>query len=116
DDSIAPETVQAVKKATVFVRVEGDGWTVSGSGFVVSADAGTVLVATNHHVAVPTPPAGARPSAKPPVVTAVFDSGTAAERSYPATVAAADPERDLAVLRVAGVKDAPRPIAYTEPP
>ncbi len=116
DDAIAPDTVGAVKKATVFIRVEGNGWSVSGTGFVVSADAGTVLIATNDHVAAPTPPPGSRPSPKPAAVTVVFDSGTSTEKSYPAAVAAVDPERDLAVLRVAGVKDAPRPISYAEPP
>jgi S1-C subfamily serine protease len=113
DDSIAPETVAAIKAATVYVRVEGDGWGGSGSGFVVAADKERLLVVTNHHVAVKLPP-GARP--KPSVVSVVFGSGTAAEREYPATVVASDEERDLAVLRVAGVKDAPKPIAYTEPP
>ncbi|WP_246522955.1 S1C family serine protease [Gemmata palustris] len=113
DDTLAPETVAAVKRASVYVRVEGDGWSGSGSGFVVAADKDRVLVVTNHHVAVKRPP-GAR--AKPPEVSVVFGSGTAAEREYPATVVAADEERDLAVLRVTGVKDPPKPIAYTDLP
>ncbi|MDB5309542.1 MAG: serine protease [Gemmataceae bacterium] len=113
DDVIAPETVATIKAATVYVRVEGDGWGGSGSGFVVAGDKERVLVVTNHHVAVKLPP-GARP--KPPAVSVVFGGGTAAEREYPATVVGADEERDLAVLRVAGVTDAPRPITYTDPP
>ncbi|WP_439625363.1 S1C family serine protease [Gemmata sp.] len=113
DDALAAETVAAVKAASVYVRVEGDGWGGSGSGFVVAADKDRVLVVTNHHVAVKVP-AGARP--KPPVVTVVFGSGTRAERECPATVVAADEDRDLAVLRVAAVKDAPLPIAFANPP
>ncbi len=114
DDSIAPETVEAVKKATVFIRIEGDGWGGSGSGFVVSADEKRVLVATNHHVAVPKLPPGVRAGAKPVTLTVVFDSGTKTERSYSATVAAGDAELDLAVLRITGVKDAPRPLASAD--
>jgi len=114
EEAITPETVAAIKKATVFVRVEGDTWAATGSGFVVAADDKGVLVATNHHVASPTPPAP-RPGARA-TLTVVFDSGTKAERSYPAAVAASDADRDLAVLRVVGVKDAPTPIAYADPP
>src|SRR5262249_41212320 len=45
-----------------------------------------------------------------PTVTLVFGSGTAQERSAPAEVVADDSEDDLAVLRVKGLKDLPRPI------
>ncbi len=113
DDGITPETVAAIKAATAYIRVEGDGWSGSGSGFVVIADKDRVLVVTNHHVAVKLPP-GVRP--KPPTVSVVFGSGTSTEREYPATVVASDEDRDLAVLRVAGVKDAPKPILYANPP
>lgn len=116
DDSIAPETLDAVKKATVFVRIEGDGWSASGSGFVVHADPTAVLIATNQHVVSVPPSVGAAPGAKPSRIRVVFDAGLPTERSYAAAVAASDAERDLAVLRVAGVKDAPPPIAYTQPP
>jgi len=107
-DAIPPETVDAMKQATVFIRVAGDGWAATGSGFVVSGDDQALLIATNDHVAVPRPGKA--------TITVVFDSGTKTERSYPAQVAAADPERDLAVLRVAGVKAPPKPVAYNEPP
>jgi len=112
DDGIAPETVLAVKKATVLVLVKGDGWEASGSGFVVAADDRRVLVATNQHVVVPKP--GARAGTKAGSVTVVFDSGTKAERSYRATVAAAQADPDLAVLGVEGVKDAPKPLAHAD--
>jgi S1-C subfamily serine protease len=111
DDGIAPETVVAVKKATVLVLVKGDGWESSGSGFVVAADERRVLVATNQHVVVPKHVPVTRSGPKPAFVTVVFDSGTKAERSYRATVAVAEADPDLAVLRVEGVKDAPKPVA-----
>jgi len=109
DDALVPATVAAVKKASVYIRAEGDGWGATGSGFVVAADGKGLLIATNHHVAVPDPPPAAK-SGKPVALSVVFDSGTKAEREYPATVVGADAERDLAVLWVVGVKDPPRPI------
>jgi len=113
DDAIAPETVAAIKRSSVFVRVEGDGWSGSGSGFVVAADKERVLVVTNHHVAVKHPP-GAGPKASK--ISVVFGSGTVSEKEYPALVAASDEDRDLAVLRITGVKTLPKPIPYINPP
>ncbi len=113
DDALPPEVVDAVKKATVFVRVEGDGWSATGSGFVVSGSEQAVLIATNHHVITPDSPIRA---GKPPAISVVFDSGTKTERAYPVTVVASDSERDLAVLRVTGVKDRPRAIPMTDVP
>jgi S1-C subfamily serine protease len=115
-DGIAPETVEAIKKAAVFIRVEGDGWSGSGSGFVIHDDTRGVLIATNQHVISSTPPLGVVASAKPVKLTVVFGSGTKEERSYAGAVVAADVERDLAVVRVDGVKDAPKPVAYNDSP
>ncbi|WP_439629545.1 S1C family serine protease [Gemmata sp.] len=122
DDGISPATVTALKRATVFVRVEGAGWKATGSGFVVAADKDSVLVATNHHVvALPEnekrrlSPTELVRSLKVPTVTAVFDSGTRAEVSARAEVLAADPFFDLAVLRVTGLKDPPAPIDTATP-
>jgi S1-C subfamily serine protease len=113
DDAISPEVLRAVKQATVYIRVEGPDWSRSGSGFVVRADGGTVLVVTNHHVA------GKRPAVKTapagPAITIVFDSGTRSERSYAGELVASDAERDLAVLRVAGVKEVPKPVGIADP-
>jgi S1-C subfamily serine protease len=95
EDAITPDIVRSVKQATVYIRVEASDWDKSGSGFVVAADGGTVLVVTNHHVAVKRPAGG---GAKPPSIKIVFDSGTKSERSYVADIVAADAERDLAVL------------------
>jgi S1-C subfamily serine protease len=110
DDAITPETVEAVKKATVFIRVEGEDWSASGSGLVVAGADTTVLIATNDHVATAKPPTGKA------TLTVVFDSGAKTERSYTAELVTTDTERDLAILRVTGVKDPPRPIVYNDPP
>jgi S1-C subfamily serine protease len=104
DDAITPEVVQAVKQATVYIQIESTTGGKSGSGFVVSADGGTCLIATNHHVA-------AKRAVGAPAIKVVFDSGTKTERSYSAEIIASDSDRDLAVLNVTGVKDAPKPVA-----
>lgn len=96
----------------MFVRVEAGDWSATGSGFVVAGDDKALLVATNDHVASARPPG----AGKPVTVTVVFDSGTKAERTFAAQIAAADPEHDLAVLRVTGVKTPPRPVPYAAPP
>jgi len=122
-DTISPETVAAVKHATVFVRVQGSNWKASGSGFVIAADKDSVLIATNHHViALPEndkkhlTPAELAKSLKVPTVTAVFDGGTKTELSVKAEVIAADQENDLAILRVKGLNAPPTPISYANPP
>ncbi len=124
DDAIPPDTVAAVKHATVFVRVQGPTWKASGSGFVVSTDKDSVLVATNYHVIAPADydkkprpgPTELMKSLRAPTVSVVFDSGTKTEVTAKAEVIAADPENDLAVLRITGLKDPPKPIAYADPP
>jgi S1-C subfamily serine protease len=124
DDSIPPETVDAVKKATVFVRVQGAGWKASGSGFVVAAEKDYVLVATNYHV-IASPefekkprltPAELSKSLKSPTITGVFDGGTNTEQSLKAEAIAADPEADLAILKITGLKKLPEPIDLAGPP
>ena len=54
DDSIPPETLAAIKKATVFVKVEVEGESYRGSGFVVKNENGALYIVTNHHVIEPT--------------------------------------------------------------
>jgi hypothetical protein len=78
DESISPEIVDHVKKATVFIRIESDTSISSGSGFVIGSDGKNVLIATNHHVAVPKASPNAKTSieAKAAPITVVFDSGT----------------------------------------
>lgn len=50
---MSPGVLANVKKATVFVRVESKGVTVSGSGFVTQVEGDSALVVTNHHVIEP---------------------------------------------------------------
>jgi hypothetical protein len=133
EDSLTPETLAALKHATVFVKVEAKGISASGSGFVIQAAGDRALLVTNHHVVEPTfevevgdlpgrrrGPRGILPPSRSPrsvlvrvkdaTVNVVFDSGTAGERSARAEVVAVDPEHDLAVLQVTGLKDPPPPL------
>src|SRR5438552_2353811 len=124
DDNLPVDTLVAVKRATVFVQVTGANWKGSGSGFVVAADKDSVLIATNHHVvAGPESDKKARVSPtelarslKQVKVAVVFDSGTTTEVTAKAEPIAADADNDLAVLRVTGLRDKPKPINYTAQP
>jgi len=122
-------TLDALKRAAVFVRVEAGNELASGSGFLARVDGTTGFVVTNHHViapereriivvqrpSLPRPPNSRippRPSRggttiivqtkgfENPTYTLVFNSGTPEEKSYPAEVAADDPQADLAILRI----------------
>ncbi len=153
EEAIPPETVAAIKAATVFVKVEvvGLSGSVSGSGFVIKTEGDSAYVVTNHHVIEPKvmeiilvpgrirtavhgrsygpvrphpprPPRRITPphytytprllvrSFKNATVTIVFSSGTKQEKSIRGEILAADPEQDLAVIKVSGVKDLPKPI------
>lgn len=106
DDGIPAKTLAEIKAATVFVKVETAKFAASGSGFVIQSDKDGVVVVTNEHVV--TMPAAAGPVTK---LDVVFNSGKAKEEAvYPAEVLAADPERDLAVLRVRKVATPPKSI------
>jgi S1-C subfamily serine protease len=50
------------------------------------------------------------------LVTVIFRSGTKEEQSVSAEIAATDPDRDLAVLKVTNFKTLPRPISFSESP
>ena len=100
DDSIAPETVSAIKAATVYVRVEGDGWGGSGSGFVVATDDKGVLVTTTTTSPHRRPRSPTRREAAGPHHR--LRQRHEGRAVLPATVLASDSDRDLAVLRVAG--------------
>jgi S1-C subfamily serine protease len=122
-DDITPEAVTTVKRATVYVRVEGAGWKGTGSGFVVWASGDTALVTTNYHVVASPenekkklPPGELVKSFATSKVTAIFDGGTKTELALKAEILAVDQERDLAVVRVTGLKASPTAIPYANPP
>ncbi|MFO0956052.1 MAG: trypsin-like peptidase domain-containing protein [Isosphaeraceae bacterium] len=124
EDSIPAETVVALKRATVFVRVESPSGKGSGSGFVVRAEKDSVLIATNMHVIARDLVRGnsrkarvdLRKALEGTTVTVVFDSGTKSEISARAEVLAGDPVDDLAILRATGLKAVPTPIDYQNAP
>jgi S1-C subfamily serine protease/regulation of enolase protein 1 (concanavalin A-like superfamily) len=116
------ETVRRIKDATVFLKVRAGKVQASGSGFVIKDEGSSLLIATNHHVISPHMDGpedvnDPRKTAIAPVVTAVFRSGSGAgaEQSASAQVIATDREanRDLAILRVRGVRNPPTPIELT---
>ena len=122
DSSISAATVADIKTATVFIKVESDQLSKSGSGFVVQADDKATYVVTNHHVigaTVSLDAGGAdRRNArtitlKNPRTTVIFRSGTRQEQSLPAEVLAADETSDLAVLKVGPVKGV-KPIPFSQ--
>jgi S1-C subfamily serine protease len=140
-DAIDAKTLTAIKRATVFIKVESKGINVSGSGFVVHAKKDEGLIVTNLHVVeptvqievqtpppvtakgkpLPTPPSRLNPrvvvqTLKDAKVTVVFDSGGKTERSFKAEVVAVDADHDLAVLRVKDAKDLPEPIDFSKMP
>jgi S1-C subfamily serine protease len=68
DDALPLETVQAIKAAAVYIKVESAILSGTGSGFLLRRDGTTALIVTNYHVARPKatverPPAPERPGA-----------------------------------------------------
>jgi predicted Zn finger-like uncharacterized protein len=93
-------TLEEVKAATVYVKVDAGDLSGSGSGFYIGAENGAALVATNHHV-IEAAAKRPEPGAAKAKVTCVFHSGVPAdERPTTATIVAIDPIADLAVLRL----------------
>jgi hypothetical protein len=124
DGSLEAETLQSLKDATVFLKVEAGKLSASGSGFLLRTERKRALLVTNYHVVRPSTVAvkGSGKSAKrfraviaDATVTAVFASGTRKERVAKANVIAEDPDHDLAILEVAG-EDLPKPIRTDRPP
>jgi S1-C subfamily serine protease len=99
------ETLTRLKQATVFVKVDAARWGARGTGFLIRVDGETGYLVTNDHVIRPDSPRAG--SAR---LSVVFGGGTPAERTVPARIAATDASRDLAILKVEGVKDLPKPL------
>ncbi|NBP25573.1 MAG: serine protease, partial [Proteobacteria bacterium] len=108
DEGIPGETLDALKAATVYIKVEGQLGNSSGSGFLVHVDGQTGLVATNRHVV------GRKGKQAAPTTTIVFRSGTKKELEVPAELVAVDPDEDLALMRVKA-KELPAPIDLSPP-
>jgi S1-C subfamily serine protease len=101
---MAPETVQKVKRATTYLRVERpDGRIGTGSGFF-ALEPGIVM--TNAHVVGML---DAREPA-PKNVDVVINSGEPDEKKFPGTVLGVDRTADLAVLRVPKSPHLPAPL------
>ncbi len=117
---LPPETLKRIKDATVFIIVRGERQGGTGSGFVVRQDKDDTYIVTNNHVIDfdhEIRAAGGTPkSTSPARISVVFDSGMPSERTAKATIMAADPERDLAVLKVTKVKNPPQPLDLDNPP
>src|SRR5205823_13549508 len=62
------------------------------------------------------PQGGAPPRPRVPLIEVVFNGGRRTETVVRAEVVAADPFRDLAILRVRNAKDLPKPINLTAKP
>lgn len=108
--TVAPKgakmTLDELKKASAYIKVETAAGGASGSGFLISANGSTGLVATNHHViAEAVEEKFGNISAK---VSVVFNSGLADEHSHKADVVAFDPIADVAILRIQSAKEWPK--------
>ena len=122
--AMSARLLDEIKKATVFVKVDQGLSGGSGSGFLMKRDGLIGYVVTNHHVIEGESqedfgpffrPRRIRPAA-PPIVTAVFNSGTPQELSVRAEVLASDKKRDLAILQVRGIQNLPVPIDISRKP
>jgi predicted Zn finger-like uncharacterized protein len=126
---LSARALRYLKGATVFIKVEaGKELSCSGSGFLVKVEGNTGYIITNHHVVNPEAellrPVHSRSGktsvrvikykAKNVAVTAVFQSGTKAERLLSAEIIATDESRDLAVLRVSAPGELPAPITLEQ--
>jgi S1-C subfamily serine protease len=110
EDALALKTLAELKAATVFLKIEENGETANGTGFVIKTDGQTAYLVTNHHVIDMSE--GKPRTFTNPKITAIFGSGTKKEQTVRAEVLANDPKHDLAVLRAGGVRDLPAAIDY----
>jgi hypothetical protein len=132
DDSLSEARLNSLKRATAYIKVEKDGASVTGSGFLIRVDGPTGYVVTNHHVVALVrhvtrveykyiPFGRGRPLRLPvvrdegvpvenPSVSVVFFSGTRDEQSVPGEVVGSDTTVDLAVVKVGPVAGLPAPI------
>ncbi len=112
-------TLDEIKAATVYIKVDAGDMSGTGSGFFIGVDpsGSSALVATNHHVIEHAlrrrlgSDEVSETRAKKPVITCVFNSGVAGQEwASVAKVTALDPIADLAVLRLETPRKLPKPI------
>ena len=115
-DAMPADQLSLIKRASVLVLVERGDDSGSGSGFLIRADGTTGYIATNNHVIDFDFMKPQRNPVRTETVQVVFDSGQIGERVVKAEVVAADPEHDLAILKVKDVEALPAPIALDHPP
>jgi S1-C subfamily serine protease len=108
--------LEELKAATVFVKVAAGPNRVTGTGFVIKAEGNTGFIVTNDHVVHPSPPEMIFGGAINSEINVVFNSGTKTEQIAHAELTAADPEQDLAVLKVNGIANLPKPIDISTNP
>jgi S1-C subfamily serine protease len=93
-------TLDEIKQATVYIKVDAGDRSGTGSGFYIGSENGVALVATNHHVieSALRRRVGEVSASK---ITVVFNSGVPGqERESTARAVGIDPIADLAVLRL----------------
>ncbi len=132
DDALPADTVKRLKDATVYVKTKIGPLEMSGSGFVIETTGNTALIATNQHVIAK--PKELRPGSyipglrgrdqlaltamqtalarAEPEVTIVFNSGSPNEQAIQSEILGGIEEPDLAIVKVTGIKTAPKPIAF----
>lgn len=140
DGTIPAATLQALKAATVYIKVRAGTTMASGSGFLFRTDGKVGYIITNHHVVdMPDEVAAGMPGPRfppfmhigprlrpmpqfrfhsrflqqtkaKPNVTVVFGSGTVQPQSLNAELLASDEDADLAVFRVVSTQDLPAPL------
>lgn len=116
--TVVPKTaklsLEELKKAVAYIKVDAGDQSSTGSGFLITTSGPIGLVATNHHVvdAALKPRYGAQAK-----VTVVFNSGMPDEQLHKADIVAYDPVADLAILKVESARPWPKPLnPYNTPP
>jgi predicted Zn finger-like uncharacterized protein len=124
DGSIPIAVLEQIKDATVFVKMDAGAASGTGSGFLMRVDGDNAYFVTNDHVVTAPSTTVAtigrlRPKlvnvATPkPRISVILRSGTPREQILPADVVTADADADLAVVRVTGARELPKPIDFSQ--
>ncbi|HXD86863.1 MAG TPA: trypsin-like peptidase domain-containing protein [Urbifossiella sp.] len=109
-------TIDEIKRACTFIKVEAGPLSSSGSGFLISWSGRTGLIATNHHV-IKNATTGRRFGAAAAVVTVIFNSGMPDEHQHKADIVGFDAIADVAILKVQSNLSWPKPLSpFNMPP